>query len=184
MFDETVSIPLFSGRITAWRQCQDGSCVAVSIPLFSGRITAPTGKNPAEDGIVSIPLFSGRITATMWRLHSPRCAPSQSLCFQGVLLRWMIPVPLPIALVSIPLFSGRITALGGRMTRGGKRVSIPLFSGRITALMKGESHAHRLCLNPFVFRAYYCVKPCASPPHIKTSQSLCFQGVLLRIHPA
>ena len=58
---------------------------------------------------------------------------SQSLCFQGVLLRVVQAKPAVKAEVSIPLFSGRITAGRGRLFPRPPCVSIPLFSGRITA---------------------------------------------------
>jgi len=55
-----------------------------------------------------------------------------------------------------------------------------LFSGRITAGEKNEkSHSHSR-LNPFVFRAYYCAFRAMQTVWDNLSQSLCFQGVLLR----
>jgi len=82
---------------------------------------------------------------------------SQSLCFQGVLLRQRKLVRLPTSKVSIPLFSGRITARSA------------------TALRTDQ-----VCLNPFVFRAYYCGSNGGAFVRLPGSQSLCFQGVLLR----
>ena len=59
---------------------------------------------------------------------------SQSLCFQGVLLRAGYDTGALVRIVSIPLFSGRITAALDRVNDTVLAgVSIPLFSGRITA---------------------------------------------------
>ena len=82
---------------------------------------------------------------------------SQSLCFQGVLLRggWNENYLHPV-------------------------VSIPLFSGRITASIRAPTSLPSGCLNPFVFRAYYCGGVDVEDYFRIRSQSLCFQGVLLR----
>ena len=206
-------------------------------------------------GYVSIPLFSGRITASLDQRKVAAALASQSLCFQGVLLRVRWQEESSRIHVSIPLFSGRITAqelvnrlddeqslnpfvfrayycvtvttngkkhtglnpfvfrayycgMWFRKCHGLRNVSIPLFSGRITAfadnvkdIAPGESQSlcfqgvllrllcmERLmkskCLNPFVFRAYYCGKHRNKPSPCVASQSLCFQGVLLRLNHA
>jgi len=131
-------------------------------------------------------------------------AASQSLCFQGVLLRRQFAKTSagqrrlnPFVFrayycgvgkrtsghretVSIPLFSGRITAILTRQNAPGDSVSIPLFSGRITARLGQQNAAQMGGLNPFVFRAYYCASPAGDIAALLKSQSLCFQGVLLR----
>jgi len=153
----------------------------VSIPLFSGRITARADRLAfRSDPPVSIPLFSGRITAVSPHMVSAMWMASQSLCFQGVLLRERDDDGYMRAVVSIPLFSGRITAGGQGSNRSRDSVSIPLFSGRITAASPLGSHQRGERLNPFVFRAYYCVKEKTKGEVMSRSQSLCFQGVLLR----
>gem|GEM_PF-3561803 len=101
----------FQGVLLRHRNRRIHTAQGVSIPLFSGRITAPIIKAGQPVGFVSIPLFSGRITA---RYICSMCAPytSQSLCFQGVLLRRPRIQNGRFERVSIPLFSGRITAKG------------------------------------------------------------------------
>jgi len=85
------------------------------------------------------------------------CVQSQSLCFQGVLLRIRRDDSAPEA-------ASQSLCFQGVLLRG-------VF---FTYLMKGEG------LNPFVFRAYYCAKSAVKPCARQASQSLCFQGVLLR----
>ena len=159
-----VSIPLFSGRITAQG--------ASAFSLWRHRLNPFVfrayycGAASGEDGMcgyVSIPLFSGRITAADERLA---CA---------------------LVRVSIPLFSGRITAMVYSRKDRHLDVSIPLFSGRITARHQLRRCAKNSRLNPFVFRAYYCARGGTGPDLAQASQSLCFQGVLLRrraVHPS
>jgi len=82
---------------------------------------------------------------------------SQSLCFQGVLLRAVCARQRIVRQVSIPLFSGRITAPGGSSSKNQPKVSQSLcFQG---VLLRGDeklTEITEICLNPFVFRAYYC----------------------------
>ena len=269
-----VSIPLFSGRITAVNGLDEyDEYEFVSIPLFSGRITAPIhqrtwrprwrlnpfvfrayycgateaefyGLDPSQSlcfqgvllrkvpppflygGIVSIPLFSGRITAGLPPARMECAATSQSLCFQGVLLRrmsgwralWYGSQSLCFQGVLLRWYTAGRTGIlmsqslcfQGVLLRGINYedaqkivVSIPLFSGRITAPEAAQARTWRKRLNPFVFRAYYCVVERFTLPvawevsiplfsgritahekrrtcRARKSQSLCFQGVLLR----
>ena len=77
----------FQGVLLRARRHENHRDRPVSIPLFSGRITAPPGGEKCSEGDVSIPLFSGRITAINRKETMMKKITSQSLCFQGVLLR-------------------------------------------------------------------------------------------------
>jgi len=175
-----VSIPLFSGRITAVANLKNIGLDEASQSLcFQGVLLR---RNP--DNLVQSPksqslCFQG-VLLRFFSLKERRREWSQSLCFQGVLLRRAAEGLGEAAGVSIPLFSGRITAKPVADKAVGKPVSqslcfqgvllreriehpapeqivsIPLFSGRITAVSARWWASSRLCLNPFVFRAYYC----------------------------
>jgi len=82
---------------------------------------------------------------------------SQSLCFQGVLLRpaarrshWAGLRLNPFVFRAYYCETASVRPSVVRM------VSIPLFSGRITAKAAPSGRGFSDGLNPFVFRAYYC----------------------------
>ena len=176
-----VSIPLFSGRITAGRILSIFRPINVSIPLFSGRITAADGQKSRGGWDVSIPLFSGRITARQTDGGRPPLPPSQSLCFQGVLLRRLHACRQERHAGLNPfVFRAYYCVRKCATLRRRSLVSIPLFSGRITATPSPRTAAPWARLNPFVFRAYYCEERIVGYRARVLSQSLCFQGVLLR----
>jgi len=129
----------------------------VSIPLFSGRITADFARGVFDRFHVSIPLFSGRITATWCEQH-------------------------PVSAIGLNpfVFRAYYCVEGSTKIETSPAVSIPLFSGRITATVLEPIIKGRARLNPFVFRAYYCGKETYEKRRSGRSQSLCFQGVLLR----
>ena len=97
----------FNGKITH-SSAKSGAVLVTPDPeplpyLYAGSL--------GEIGLVSIPLFSGRITAGTGGNTFLPSKMSQSLCFQGVLLRQAGAKHRRPGCVSIPLFSGRITAV-------------------------------------------------------------------------
>jgi len=127
-------------------------------------------------------LFSGRITAP-WRRRKPETTNSLNPFVFRAYYCVTRENPLGGERVSIPLFSGRITARASALILSTSAVSIPLFSGRITASVAMQKEGRSCGLNPFVFRAYYCAIASVDAELFEASQSLCFQGVLLRPSP-
>jgi len=82
-----VSIPLFSGRITAMPEWRLDRLRGVSIPLFSGRITAHCQGKIVDRGISLNPFVFRAYYCGVETLRELGDGESQSLCFQGVLLR-------------------------------------------------------------------------------------------------
>jgi len=82
---------------------------------------------------------------------------SQSLCFQGVLLRHP-----------------------ARRVGHARQSQSLCFQGVLLRLKLGMERSLEHGLNPFVFRAYYCELIELDGMTEDLSQSLCFQGVLLR----